>query len=235
MKRVLIVVVAMLGLLPVWSAEALTVQLGDQDLVSGTFHVSGDLTSTAAGDPAFFNSPCGSDSALNCSLSWALPAFSTSGQTITGATLTLGILDHDSAAAGDQVALYTLNGNDLTASLNTQFESFGGVSGKFCTGPNGPNTVFCSEYDVYTVTVPIAAVSSPATVVLALQGPGIGVLGPTAFNGAFIDFSRLDITTIPNETNVPEPATVALLAAGLSGFVARRLSRRISGASSLMA
>ena len=230
MKRALIVVVAILGLLPVWSAEALTVQLGDQDLISGTFHVSGDLTSTAAGDPAFFNSPCGSDSALNCSLSWTLPAFSTSGETITGASLTLGIWGHDSAAAGDQVKTYTLNGTDLTASLNALANASGGVSGKFCTGPNGPNTVFCSEYDVYTVTVPIAAVSSPAMVVLALQGPGIGVLGPTTFNGAIIDFSRLDITTIPNENNVPEPATVVLLAAGLSGFAARRISRRMSGA-----
>jgi len=133
--------------------------------------------------------------------------------------------------------VYSLNGTDLTALLNTQFEAFGGGDGKFCSGPGGPNTVFCSEYNVYTVTVPDAALAGlaggTADVVLTLQGPGHGVLGNTNFNGAIIDFSRLDITTAPSENNgnnVPEPATLALLAAGLSGIVVRRLVRKASGA-----
>src|SRR5262245_50931804 len=155
MKRVVIAVVASLLLLPVWSSEAAIVTglLGDQDLTNGTFHVSGDLTSTNAGDPPIFNSNCGSDASLNCHLTWTLSYGALSGQTVTGATLTLGIWDHDSAVAGSQLALYTLNGVNLTSLLDAQFESFGGGDGKFCTGPSGPNTVFCSEYNVYTITI----------------------------------------------------------------------------------
>jgi hypothetical protein len=240
MKSAVIVGLAILGLLPVWSAEAAVVTgiLGDQDLVSGTFHPSGDLTSANAGDPAIFNSNCGSDTSANCNLTWSLSYSIPASQTITGATLTLGIWDIDSAVAGDQVATYTLNGADLTGLLNAQANSLGvGGDGKFCSGPSGPNTVFCSQYDVFTVTVPNAALGSlatgPATVVLTLQGPGHGVLGNTNFNGAIIDFSQLDITTAPSENNgnnVPEPATLTLLAGGLSGIVMRRLVRRVSGA-----
>ena len=240
MKTAVIGAFAMLVLLPLWPAEAaiVTGTLGDQDLVSGTFHPSGDLTNTNANDPPIFNSNCGSDASANCHLTWTLSYGALSGQTVTGATLTLGIWDHDSAVAGSQLALYTLNGVSLTSLLDAQFESFGGADGKFCSGPGGPNTVFCSEYDVYTVTVSDAGAlaslaGGTADVELTLQGPGHGVLGNTTFNGAIIDFSRIDITTVPSEnngTNVPEPATLALLAAGLSGIVVRRLVREASGA-----
>ncbi|HEY3044528.1 MAG TPA: PEP-CTERM sorting domain-containing protein [Vicinamibacterales bacterium] len=236
MKSAVIVVVSILGLLPVWSAEAVTAQLGDQDFMSGTFHTSGDFTTMSAGDPPIFNAPCGSDNNVagpNCSLGWTLTYSIPAGETITGAALTLGIWDHDSAVAGDQVFAYTINSIDLTALLNMAFNSFGGADGPNCPGPNG-GTVFCSEYDVYTINVPAASLTAlapgPAAVVLTLQGPGHAVLGNTTFNGAIIDFSRLDITTVPAETRVPEPATLMLVAAGLGGIGARAFVGRRKGA-----
>ena len=99
MKSTVVMIAAILGLLPAWSAEAVPAQLGDQDFASGTFHTSGEMIAAAGGDPAIFNSPCGSDTASNCNLGWTLNYTIPVNETITGATLTLGILDHDSAVA----------------------------------------------------------------------------------------------------------------------------------------
>ena len=133
---------------------------------------------------------------------------------MTAASLTLGIWDIDSAAAGDQVASYQIVGGDnLTSTFNTTANTLASVN---------------SEYDVFTFALSnfLALDGGSATVQLALKGPGLGVLGTSTFNGALLVFSELDLTTAPggNPSNpaVPEPATLVLVATGCAAAVARR-------------
>jgi hypothetical protein len=96
--------------------------------------------------------------------------------TITGATLSLGILDYESAEAGSHSTLRPL--------LDTQLEAFGGTGTAIvCPNPNPPPTnVACSEYDIYTNTLSGSAfaqlATGNATLLLTLQGPGRGIRMP---------------------------------------------------------
>jgi hypothetical protein len=162
-----------------------------------------------------FNAFCGSDITMNCSTSWAFTYTVPAGDTVTAATFTLGIWDIDSAAAGNQIGSFTLDGTDvLTGQLNSASEGLNG-------GTGAPN----SQYDVLTISIPgtdfTALGSGTATFALTLSGPGLGVLGPTPDNGAGLVFSTLDITATPSGSGggggstVPEPGTWALLGLGL--------------------
>ena len=71
-----------------------------------------------AGNPAPFNGFIGSDTSSNFSASWTFD-YSAISDTITSATLELGIYDIDSAAALDEVASYTEGSVDLTSLLNS--------------------------------------------------------------------------------------------------------------------
>lgn len=158
---------------------------------------------------------------------------------ILGASLTIGIHDHDSAAGGSQVLSYLLDGLALTASLDTLFEAGGGSAD--------------GVYNVYTIALAAAQFAAladgSATVSLALQGPGLttellfdedgnllpgGSLVETATNGASLLFSTLRIETEdetdpgpgpgpgPGPTPVPEPTSLALLLAGFAAWSWRR-------------
>jgi hypothetical protein len=150
-----------------------------------------------------------------------------SGESVTAADLTLGIFDLDSHASGNQIALYQIVGGDvLTSAFNTAAEA-----------KNGGGGTLNNEYDVFTFTLSnLAALDSgTATVQLTLQGPGLGVLGATAFNGASLVFSTLDLTTEPTNGSgsgsgtgsgsgnnlVPEPTSLLLVASGLGAAFAR--------------
>ena len=162
--------------------------------------------------PPPFNAFCGSDTgasnSTSCSASWTftypVPDF-----TIYGATLTLGILDIDSAAPGNQVEAFTLNGSDLTGLLNAASEGLDG-------GAGAPN----NQYDILTINIPSAdfatLASGTATFDLTLQGPGLGVLGTTPSNGAGLDFSTLYIAT-------PEISSWMLFVTGMLCFGIRRI------------
>jgi hypothetical protein len=134
---------------------------------------------------------------------------------ITAATLQLGIWDHDTLGASDPVALFTLNGVDLTTDLNTLFTSYGGAN---------------NEYNSYTLVLPLStfpsleAGSAVFHLTLADFGLGSGGFG-TDFNGAGLDFAKLGITT-PDSSEVPEPATASLLILGLAGIGVAALRRR---------
>ena len=211
---VLTVAVVLLAASP-WAKADIVVSLGNTNpgFTNGQHPISTTtILTTQSGQPAPFGSICGSDAgsngSTNCSASWTLPNYSVMGQTITGATLTLGIWDIDSAAMGNQVASYLLTGGDnLTALLNADAESVQSVN---------------SEYDVFSVTIPTTSFAlleeGSASISLALQGPGLGALGNSPSNGAGLIFSTLDLQTTPN-TATPEPSLLPLLLSGLGAII----------------
>ncbi|MBV9227345.1 MAG: PEP-CTERM sorting domain-containing protein [Acidobacteriaceae bacterium] len=161
-----------------------------------------------AGNAAPFNGFIGSDvTGPDFSASWSY-SYSPIVGTIASATLMLGLYDADSAAPGNQVALFTLSGTDLTTSLNTSLEALHG-------GAGAAN----AEYDILTITLPASTFTALAggtpALNLRLQGPGLGVLGTTPFNGAGLDFSTLTINT---QAAVPEPSACVLAAIGIAAI-----------------
>jgi PEP-CTERM motif len=223
-KKQLIVLVALAGLLccirPAFADQISTTIGNPGNFVAGQVVGVSTFNSTVAGQPAPFNAFIGSNATgPNFSASWTFSYTLPVSSTITGATLTIGILDSPwQGRAGNstppntnQVASFTLDGTvSLAGLLNTEINSVG-------TGIN--------KYEVDTISIPgadlSALASGSATFALALQGPGNGVLGPTSFLGAGLDFSTLDITVTPSSgggSPVPEPSTLTLLAAGLIGL-----------------
>jgi hypothetical protein len=196
MKRTFVVLTASLILLacvdPV-SAQAVT--LGDQDFANGAFPDNTVFDNASLGEPPAFDGFNGHDIFTSFSDTWT---FIYSPQSVASATITLGLYDHDSAAPGDQVQTFTVDGNDLTALLNAALEATGGTQ---------------IEYNTYTINLPASAIPSladgSATFSLALQGQGlagvpgeVGNLSPQ--NGAGLDFATLTM-------NVPEPSCAIVL------------------------
>jgi hypothetical protein len=222
MKNYLLPIAVVLLAVSPWAKADIVVSLGNtsSSLVNGAVATTVAVNTAQSGQPAPFTGNCGNDAAANCVASWTLPSYSLAGQTVTGATLTLGIWDIDSGAPGLQVASYGVTGgDDLTTALNNVSE-----------GLNGGTGSVNSEYDVLSVVIPDFALfdgTSSATISLALQGPGLGILStdPT-FNGARLVYSTLDLQTTPL-TATPEPSLLPLLLGGLGAIIlARRLRKR---------
>jgi len=210
------VAVAMCWVYSQQSARADTVpSIGTQHFTDDTKITTSAFNTAVAGQPAPFNTFCGSDTSANCSATWTFSYSLPTGNLVTGATLTLGIYDIDSAAPGNQVGSFTLDGTDvLTSQLNVVSEA-----------ADSPN----SFYNVLTITIPNGffgdlQTSGSATFALTLSGPGLGILGNTTYNGAGLDFSKLDIASQPMMGPTPESATWLLLSTGILALgIARAL------------
>ena len=188
---------------------------GGAPLVSGNTYGSAVISSNFVAP--FFIDFCGADAGAtpaNCDKSWTFVYVIPAGETIASASLTVGLWDLDSTQAGNQIALYQINGGDvLTSALNTAAEALHGGTGAVNV-----------EYNVFTFSLTnLAALSGgSATVHLTFQGPGGGLFGPTDTNGGAILFSTLNITTQPSSAPTPEPGTWILLMSGLSALAGRR-------------
>jgi hypothetical protein len=201
-------------------AATVTTTLGTVVEVSGVPVASGDVFSSGAfvgsSDPAPLDTFIGADGSgpdfsASLTFNYAAPA-----GPVDAGVLTLGLYDADTAAAGDQLALFTLNGVDLTSLLNTALEATPGANAQ---------EVF------YSLTLPSTVYGQLATgsvtAALTLKGPGLGILGQTDHNGAILDFATLtvgsrDVTPPPG---VPEPAAWALMILGF-GAAGASLRRR---------
>lgn len=144
------------------------------------------ILNAQSGQPAPFNGACGGDLSSNCSAGWTFN-YAPIVEEILGASLTIGIVDHDSAAPGSQLSLLDLDGSNRTLELDALLESGGGQDG---------------QYNEYTINLDAALLPSLAdgslAVLFALQGDGLQTctlaflcpgqtvpfVSPTAFNGA---------------------------------------------------
>lgn len=198
-------------------ADIITSQGNTTPAFTSTHPTSAAVLAAQVGSPAPFNAVCGNINTTNCSASWTFNYSFPTGQTVIGATLSLGIDNLDSSVAGNQVASYLVDGTDLTATLNTVAEALDGGAGSTR-----------NEYDVLTVNIPSTVFTTlqggSTNVSLALQGPGLGVLGTTKDLAADLVFSTLDIQTATS--SVPEPAALPLLLTAVGVLGVLRLRRK---------
>lgn len=207
------------ALQPIKAQTSINVSLGNTapPFADGTKQSSLTYAAAVAGKSAPFDKFYGSDSAgPNFSESWTFGPYTPPSFTIYGATLTLGIWDIDSAAPGNQVFSFTLTGapTDLTSLLNAASEGLNSNMGS-------PN----SYYNVLTINIPgsdfFALEGSSATFNLTLQGPGLGTLGSTTYNGAGLVFSTLDI-------EAPELSSWMLFLTGMLCFGIKRILSKLA-------
>jgi hypothetical protein len=219
---VLTVAVVLLAASP-WAKADIVVSLGNTNpgFANGSIQNTAHANGAQVGSPPPFNATCGTSAIANasCMANWTFN-YSVGGQVVTGATLTLGIWGIDSSAAHDSVASYVLGGDDLTALLNTAANAVNSGGGSLR-----------NEYDVLSVTIPSTSFAllegGAATIDLALQGPGLGILPtPPPSIAADLIYSTLDLQTAPN-TATPEPSLLPLLLGGLAAIIlASRLRKQ---------
>ncbi len=207
------------------SATTLSMSFSQQHFSDGQKVSTGTFLTAHQSDPAGVNDVApfdghfvGSDiSGPNFNASWTFN-YSAIGTSITSADLKFGIYDADSAASGDQLASFSLNGVSLFPELDPLLEAAPGANVN-----NGQNSIV----NVYDVSLPASTFTSllngSAAFDLTLQGPGLGVLGQTPFNGAALDFATL---TVNSAGVIPEPSYLPLLAAGMLLWLLAMLLRR---------
>jgi hypothetical protein len=186
------------------TAAGAVIKLGTQNYSEGQLIESvAAWEAGSSGDVGPFGAFNGSDFGSPFSAVWTV---SFAPQVLAGATTTVGIWDHDSAAPGNQVASFSVDTFDLTALLNAAFNSEGGTQ---------------NENNIYTIALPSAALvflsDGVATFQLTLQGPGLlGASGSCCIsspnNGAGLDFVSLT-------ASIPEPSSLILFGGALAALM----------------
>jgi len=226
----------MFTITPTANAGIITITLGNgvSGLSDGDFPSACDLLCVPPnlgimlGQPAPFNATHGNDFNLNPdSVNWLFD-FGVITDVIINASFSFGIVDHDSASAGDQVDAFSLDGVNLTTVLNTLFEAGGGAADR--------------EYKVYTLNLDNSFFSKLAdgffSADLDIGGSGLitngtsGAVNPTDGNAYGLIYSTLTISTQdssdpdPDPEPVPEPSTLAIFALGIVGLASRRFKKQ---------
>lgn len=226
-KKGLVWIAMMVGLLVgvPSSVRCMTISLGDQDFVDGSFiATTADFMAPQSGEPALMGQFIGGDLlTTSFNTTWT---FNYAPGTYSSASITFGIWEHDSAASGNQLLSFMVDGIDLTGALNPLFEA--------------PGVGTQVEYNVFNLGLTGAALAAladgSATFALSLQGPALcGFEGTTndcgTENGAALDFSTLTIREPSSflTVTVPEPGSLLLVVSGLLGLgVMRRRATRKS-------
>jgi hypothetical protein len=200
-------------------AQAVVVTLGNDapGFDDGDVPTTPELAAAQSGSPAPFDTGLGNDvlaSIGDFSASWTF-SYVAPADPISSASLTIGIADHDSAAAGSQLSSFVIDGNGLTAELDALFEAAGGAGD--------------GEYRVYALDLPGSLFADladgSASVALGLTGPGLvtplfplpgpNPPEPTDTNGAHLVFARLEVEAVPEPT-LMLLCTLALLGTGVA-------------------
>jgi hypothetical protein len=223
-----------LGGLQAAAAATFTGSIGNtaSGLSDGDIPTGEQIGIIIAGQAApFFDQSCGADVLGDCSANWSLSVGGAITDPILSASLTLGIVDHDSDADGSQLGSFTVDGNSLTGALDAEFEGAGGFDGM---------------YNVYTIDLAgffADLADGSALISLALQGNGLQTctlsfacqgetlpfVSETPFNGANLIFSTLTIETLDSTIPpVPLPAAVWLFGTALLGFAGMSRRRKVA-------
>lgn len=198
-----------LGIAPATAAVLISQTLGEQDFANLATATSAPYLAAAGNETSPFSQIFGGDAVSNGSFSWTFN-YSPVLQSIGSATVLMALYETESSASGSQIASFLINGIDLTSQMNTLHEATPGAS---------------SQIVHYTLVLPSTVFASLATGTvtfsLTLQGPGLGILGETNFNGGGIDFSTLTINDADQGPAIPEPSSLWLLAGGVAVLAAR--------------
>jgi hypothetical protein len=162
-----------------------TAEIGEWDgFLNGGIANRPAMEAAGANEPAPFNFIQGDDASSDAEFEFSLTTTSF-GQDLGEFAFTIGLADHDTARAGIQLALFTIDGADFTGVMNQAFESYGGEQ---------------AVYNIYTVLLPPAAGARVAdgNAVFRFEFAGGGLSGlprdtttPAGNNGMNIDFARV--------------------------------------------
>lgn len=184
-----------------------------------------DISNAQAGQAAPFDTGCGGLFS-SCSTGWQFN-YGAIADPILSATIDIGIWGHDSSANDSQLSAFSVDGQDLSATLDVLFEASGGAF---------------EEYNVYSVSLGAGLFADladgVADILFALKGPGLvfeialfdgcGCVIQSDTNGANLIFSTLTIetqdVTIP-PIPIPAAAPLFLSALALMGLYRRRVLR----------
>ena len=191
-RLIAILLFVILSLTPYAHAGIITVSVGNaaSGLTDGDHPaVFPDLVGIQGGQLAPFDAGIGSELFGDAgSVDWTFN-YAAIADTIISASLTIGIVDHDSMSSGNQLDAFSGDGSSLFTELNTAFEGSGGSDGEY------------NEYTIDLASLLADLADGSFLTALDIGGTGLqtalfgGAVSETASNGFHLIYSTLSITT----------------------------------------